>query len=286
MNSIFLLVSSNSCRLIVPQCVIIPRAAYDIFQKWDTTVKEVVISCSMLEIYKEDLRDLLVEQPCSELKIKEFPERGIWVEGLTEIPIGCEEELMYWIGVGQSRRVWSETCHNAVSSRSHMLLMIEIRQILANRAEKRGVLNLVDLAGSEKVGRSGAQGELFLEGTKINLSLSALGNVMHALTSKMDHVPYRESKLTRLLQESLEGNYKTTLIVACSAYSSELAESISTLKFAQRAKKLKNKVKMNIKHTPDQLLKIINDLKEELRTKDEQMQKLMLCTQALCITQF
>ena len=254
---------------------VIPRAVCDLFKKWDKNVREVMVTCSMLEIYKEELRDLLVDHSDSELKIKEFPERGIWVDGLTEIPIGCKEELIYWINIGQSRRVWAETCHNAVSSRSHMLLMIELRQTLTDQAEKRGVLNLVDLAGSEKVGKSGVQGELFLEGTKINLSLSALGNVIHALTSKMDHIPYRESKLTRLLQESLGGNYKTTLIVTCSNYSAELAETISTLKFAQRAKKLKNNVKVNIKNNTDQLMKVIERLKEELKVKDAQIQKLM-----------
>jgi len=260
---------------------IIPRAAYEIFQKWETVtdLKEVVISCSILEIYKEDLRDLLADEEnmisSSELKIKEFPDRGIWVEGLSEMPIGSEEELMYWLHVGESRRVWAETCHNAVSSRSHTLVMLEVRQILTNGSEKRGLLNLVDLAGSEKVGRSGAQGDLFVEGTKINLSLSTLGNVIHALTSNQEHIPYRESKLTRLLQESLGGNYKTTLIVTCAPHSSESAESISTLRFAQRAKNIKNKVKINIKNSPEQLLKIIEELKEELRSKNDQMTKMM-----------
>ncbi len=254
---------------------IIPRAAFDIFQKWETQsdVKEVDISCSMLEIYREDLRDLLVDDP-TELKIKESPEQGICVEGLSEMAIGCEEELMYWIDVGESRRVWAETQHNAVSSRSHTLLMLEVRQIMGDGSEKRGILNLVDLAGSEKVGRSGAQGKIFQEGTKINLSLSALGNVIHALTSNLEHIPYRDSKLTRLLQESLGGNYKTTLVVTCSPHSSELAEGISTLKFAQRAKKLKNKVQMNIKNSPGQLLKVIEQLREELRMKDAQMQRM------------
>ncbi len=254
---------------------IIPRSAFDIFKKWESQsdVKEVDISCSMLEVYKEDLRDLLVDDPV-DLKIKESPERGIWVEGLSEMAIGSEEELMYWIDVGESRRVWAETRHNAVSSRSHTLLVLEVRQLLGDGSEKRGLLNLVDLAGSEKVGKAGAQGKIFQEGTKINLSLSALGNVIHALTSSLEHIPYRDSKLTRLLQESLGGNYKTTLIVTCSPHSSELAESMSTLKFAQRAKKLKNKVQMNIKNSPDQLLKVIEQLREELRTKDEQVQRL------------
>eukprot|EP01022_Parablepharisma_sp_SALTPOND_P030089 TRINITY_DN752_c0_g2_i1.p1 TRINITY_DN752_c0_g2~~TRINITY_DN752_c0_g2_i1.p1 ORF type:complete len:1098 (+),score=127.79 TRINITY_DN752_c0_g2_i1:4952-8245(+) len=254
---------------------IIPRAAIDIFKVWEATpdIKEVEIRCSMLEIYKENLKDLLNDE-FVELKIKESPSRGVYVEGLYEIPIACEEELMYYLEIGGARRSWAETRHNLVSSRSHTIFILEVRQTLNNDSEKRGILNLVDLAGSEKVGKSGAQGQLFEEGTKINLSLSALGNVIHALSSNFDYVPYRDSKLTRLLQESLGGNYKTTLIVTCSPHSSQMQETMSTLKFAQRAKKLKNKVQMNIKNSPDQLWKIIDQLKQELRAKNCEIQKM------------
>ncbi len=254
---------------------IIPRASVDIFRVWEASpdVREVEIRCSMLEIYKENLRDLLTDD-VAELKIKESPNRGIYVEGLCEFPIACPEELMYYLEIGEARRVWAETRHNAVSSRSHTIFILEVRQILANESEKRGILNLVDLAGSEKVGKSGAQGQIFAEGTKINLSLSALGNVIHALSTGLEHVPYRDSKLTRLLQESLGGNYKTSLIVTCSPHSSQLQETLSTLKFAQRAKKLKNKVQMNIKNSPDMLLKMIEQLKLELQTKELEIQKM------------
>ena len=255
---------------------IIPRAACDIFTGWDlqTDVVEFAISCSMLEIYKENLRDLLADERI-ELKIKESPEKGIYVEGLRDMAIGSQEELMYWIDEGEAKRTWAETSHNAVSSRSHTLFTLEVRQKLRNDTEKRGILSLVDLAGSEKVGKFGAQGQLFQEGTKINLSLSALGNVIHALTTGLDHIPYRDSKLTRLLQESLGGNYKTTLIVTCSPHSSEMCESLNTLKFAQRAKKLQNKVQMNIKNSPDQLERIIDQLREELKIKNKRISQLI-----------
>lgn len=254
---------------------IIPRAAFDIFNSWETKteIKEVGFRCSMLEIYQEDLRDLLTDESV-DLKIKESPSRGIYVEGLREIPIVSEEEFMYWVDIGEARRVWAETRHNAVSSRSHTLVVLEVGQTMIDDKEKKGILNLVDLAGSEKVGKSGAQGQEFKEGTKINLSLSALGNVIHALTANLEHIPYRDSKLTRLLQESLGGNYKTTLIVTISPHSSEMQESISTLKFAQRAKKLKNRVVMNVKNSPDELLRIIQDLRRELNEKNEHIQKL------------
>jgi kinesin family protein 5 len=258
---------------------IIPRAACDIFNVWDLSpeTKEIDVRCSMLEIYKENLRDLLTDDPV-ELKIKESPIRGIYVEGLSEYSIVSEEELMCWVEVGEQRRVWAETCHNSVSSRSHTIFMLEVRQTFTNDSESRGILNLVDLAGSEKVGKSGAQGQIFEEGTKINLSLSALGNVIHALTSNMDHIPYRDSKLTRLLQESLGGNYKTALVVTCSPHSTQIQETLTTLKFAQRAKKIKNRIRVNIKNSPDQLAKVIEDLREELRKKDERIEKLLVQT--------
>lgn len=260
---------------------VIPRSAFNIFKTLEvsTDIKEVEIRCSMLEIYKEELRDLFTKER-TELKIKESPERGIYVEGICENSVGSDEELLYWINVGEERRVWAETRHNAVSSRSHTLLMLEVKQILGNDSIKKGKLNLVDLAGSEKIGKSGATGQIFQEGTKINLSLYALGNVIHALTANLDHIPYRDSKLTRILQESLGGNYKTTLIFTCSPYSSEQQESLSTLKFAQRAKKLKNSVQMNIITNPCQLLKIIEDLRNELRIKNEYIQNKILVKDA------
>jgi kinesin family protein 5 len=105
---------------------------------------------------------------------------------------------------------------------------------------------LVDLAGSEKVGKTGATGDILEEAKKINFSLSCLGNVIYALTQHQDHIPYRDSKLTRLLSESLGGNYKTSLIVTCSPHSISLEESISTLKFGARAKNIKNHFRANI----------------------------------------
>jgi len=256
---------------------IVPRAASDIFNAWDINpeTKEIDVRCSMLEIYKENLRDLLTDDPL-ELKIKESPQKGVYVDGLSDYPVGCEEELLCWISIGDERRVWAETTHNSVSSRSHTIFILQVRQIFNDDTECTGILNLVDLAGSEKVGKSGAQGQIFEEGTKINLSLSALGNVIHALVTNMDHIPYRDSKLTRLLQESLGGNHKTALVVTLSPHSCQLQESISSLKFAQRAKKIKNRVKVNIKNSPDQLAKIIEELREELRKKDQRIEQLLV----------
>ena len=239
---------------------IIPRSISKIFEYASTCPKiEFSLKCSMLEIYKETLRDLLC--PSESLKIKENLHRGVYVEGLTEIFVASEEEVMDVLASGEKTRSVASTKMNQVSSRSHQLFMVEIRQTFENDSEKKGVLNLIDLAGSENIKDSGVSGMNLEEAKKINLSLSALGNVIHALTVQSDHVPYRDSKLTRLLQESLGGNFKTALIITCSPSQRNLDETIKTLKFAQRAKKIKTNAKINFKTNAESYLKIIDSLK-------------------------
>jgi hypothetical protein len=176
----------------------------------------------------------------------------------------CCEELLEIIALGESVRTVAATKMNKTSSRSHQIVILEICQKFSNGSEKKGKLNLVDLAGSEKISRTGVTGTNLEEAKKINLSLSSLGNVIHALTLGAEHIPYRDSKLTRLLQESLGGNYKTTLIVACSPHPSNWEDTINTLKFAQRAKTIKNKAKINLRRSPAEYMRMINALKEEL----------------------
>jgi kinesin family member 5 len=240
---------------------IIPRAAEQIFRTADRApvTTEFTLKCSMLEIYKETLRDLLGD--CDGLKIKESPSRGIYVENLTEVFVAEQGEMLQVLETGEKARTVASTRMNQYSSRSHSLFTLEIRQKLENEVEKKGVLNLIDLAGSEKLKDSGVSGMNLEEAKKINLSLSALGNVIHALTVMAEHVPYRDSKLTRLLQESLGGNYKTALVVTCSPALSNIDETIRTLKFAQRAKKIKTTAKINVKNSADGYLKIIQELK-------------------------
>lgn len=239
---------------------IIPRSVSKIFEYASTYPKiEFSLKCSMLEIYKETLRDLLC--PSESLKIKENLHRGVYVEGLTEIFVASEEEVMDVLASGEKTRSVASTKMNQVSSRSHQLFMLEIRQKFENDSEKKGVLNLIDLAGSENIKDSGVSGMNLEEAKKINLSLSALGNVIHALTVLSDHVPYRDSKLTRLLQESLGGNFKTALVITCSPSQRNLDETIKTLKFAQRAKKIKTNAKINFKTNAESYLKIIDSLK-------------------------
>lgn len=244
---------------------IIPRTIDDLFEKIKSSPEDISyqIKFSIIQIYKECVYDLITGE--KDLKIKESPSKGIYVEGLSEFFIDNTDDFLNLLQLSQEQRIVSGTKLNSQSSRSHTIFMLELTSTnKIKNVTKKGILNLVDLAGTEKIKKTGAVGETLEEAKKINLSLSALGNVIHSLTSNESYIPYRDSKLTRILQESLGGNFKTTLLVSCSPHSFHIEETISTLKFAQRAKTIKNKVKMNIKLSYDQLLKIIKGYKDEI----------------------
>jgi hypothetical protein len=175
------------------------------------------------------------------------------------------EQLMHQ---GTQNRKTASTLMNNESSRSHSIFTIYIET--AEKTDqgqriKAGKLNLVDLAGSERLSKTGATGETQKEGAKINLSLSALGNVISCLVDgKSQHIPYRTSKLTRLLQDSLGGNTKTVMIAACSPADYNLEETLSTLRYASRAKAIKNKPRVN-EDPKDALLKQYEDEIKELK---------------------
>merc|ERR1719424_208105 len=158
---------------------------------------------------------------------------------------------------------------NQLSSRSHVIFMISCTQRLPDGSEKVGKLSLADLAGSERVGKSGALsagGVRLHEATKINCMLSALGHVIQALVKKQTHVPYRNSQLTRVLQETLGGNCKTALVVTCSAAACHAAETLSSLRFATRARLVRNHVKVNLINSPEQLTSLVAHLQRDLTT--------------------
>lgn len=260
---------------------LIPRCASAIFQgvAQCSSDKEFSLSCSVLEIYQERLRDLLKVESV-DLKIKEAPERGVYIDKLTAMSVRSERELLGFFELGAKMKTMAATKLNEMSSRSHCLFMVSIEQRLPSGSVLRGNLNLVDLAGSEKVARSGTTGTTFEETRKINLSLSALGNVTHALASNSPHVPYRDSKLTRLLSDSLGGNFKTSLIVNCSGFSGNIDEDLATLRFAQRAKKVQNTAKQNIRRQSP-LNSEVNALKLQLAEAQDELKKHHLSTGAL-----
>lgn len=257
---------------------IIPRSIEYMFEYINDPNNEQIkfqIKFSMLEIYKENLFDLLnPETDSKDLKIKETKDKQVYIKGLTEEYISNIEEFLLLIHQADQYRVVSETGLNKQSSRSHLLFIIEVLQQLPDGSEKCGKLNLIDLAGSEKISKTGAVGETLEEAKKINLSLSTLGQVISSLSSDKDYIPYRDSKLTRVLQDSLGGNFKTTLIVACSPHVFNCEETIATMKFATRAKKIKNKVKQNIKKSTEELERIIEDLTQKLQKAKEHIARL------------
>eukprot|EP01052_Picozoa_sp_SAG31_P016724 SAG31_NODE_1119_length_9813_cov_49.321289_1_plen_522_part_00 len=238
--------------LIVSYCVIIIM---------DVTFS---LSVSYLEVYREVIRDLL-DPSKSNLAVRESTSKGVYVDGATSCFVTCEDEVFEALALGDAARAVAATNMNATSSRSHSIFTMKVTQKNeSDGSTKVGLLNLVDLAGSEKIAKTGASGDTLEEAKKINQSLSALANVINALADSKPHVPFRDSKLTRMLQNSLGGNCKTSLIVACSPHSNNEAETMSTLRFGQRAKTIKTVVKMNEQKSAEELEAIVNHLRAEL----------------------
>ncbi|CAF0773800.1 unnamed protein product [Brachionus calyciflorus] len=245
----------------------IPRAFEHIFEAVSTdTSKKYLIRASYLEIYNENVRDLLGKDNKTNLDLHEHPEKGVYVNSLSWHECKQVADCDKLMDKGNKNRSVGATLMNADSSRSHSIFTINVEMCEQdNEGEEHyraGKLNLVDLAGSERQSKTGATGDRLKEATKINLSLSALGNVISALVDgKSKHVPYRDSKLTRLLQDSLGGNTKTLMIAALSPAADNYEETLSTLRYANRAKNIKNKPKIN----EDPKDAMLRELQEEIK---------------------
>ena len=255
---------------------IIPRMVSHVFKHiYKTEGTDFIIKVSMVEIYQEKIRDLFDISRVN-LNIREDNIKGIYVDGCTERYVGTEQDVLNLLALGSSNRAHAATNMNEHSSRSHSIFIITINQ--TNKIEggtKIGKLYLVDLAGSEKISKTGATGHTLEEAKIINKSLTTLGRVINNLTDgKSTHVPYRESKLTRVLQESLGGNSKTCLIITCSPSIYNESESLSTLRFGERAKKIKNKPKINKEITVAELQKLVEQLKENLKKANARITQL------------
>ena len=228
---------------------------------------EYTVRVSYMEIYMEKIRDLLAPQN-DNLPIHEEKSRGVYVKGLLEIYVSSVQEVYEVMRRGGAARATAATNMNQESSRSHSIFVITITQKnVETGSAKSGQLFLVDLAGSEKVGKTGASGQTLEEAKKINKSLSALGMVINSLTDgKSTHIPYRDSKLTRILQESLGGNSRTTLIINCSPSSYNDQETLSTLRFGVRAKAIKNKAKINAELSPLEMKQLLKKAQNQVTT--------------------
>lgn len=238
---------------------IIPRLFEEIFSFIDASDERVEFSVkiSMLEIYMEEIIDLLVLG--NKVRLRESPTAGFLLEGIEEASVGGVDDMLRVFQAGQNNRKVGRTDMNAVSSRSHMISVIHVSQSDSrdDRGVRRGKLYLVDLAGSERLGKTNATGKTAEEGKLINKSLFNLGSVINALTEGAAFVPYRNSKLTRLLQDCFGGNSMTTLIITCSPNLYNAGETVSSLRFGIRAKMIKNKVTQNAELSREQLVKLL-----------------------------
>eukprot|EP01137_Pigoraptor_chileana_P032728 Opistho-2@22588 len=251
---------------------IVPVVSEELFKGIDNhkgTPTQFQVTFSMLEIYNEQVRDLL--QPKVEkggMKVRENPKKGFYVENLTIVPVNSYAEIEKRIAEGTLNRTVAATQMNATSSRAHTIVSINFAQKNKNdqgqEMQKVSNINLVDLAGSERADSTGATGDRLKEGSAINQSLSTLGNVIAALADKSGGkknvlVPYRDSMLTKLLKNALGGNSKTVMIAALSPADINFDETLSTLRFADRAKRIKTQAVINENPTE----KLIRELKEE-----------------------
>lgn len=251
---------------------IIPRMVSTVFTEISQADEqtEFLVRVGFCEIYLEKIKDL-IDPTRKDLKVQEDKARGVYIAGLSEYYVNSGEELLNFMDLGQANREVAFTLMNAGSSRSHSIFITTINQkSTKDFSEKTGKLFLVDLAGSEKVGKTGAKGKVLEEAKNINKSLTCLGKVINSLTDgKSTHIPYRDSKLTRVLQDSLGGNSKTALIITCSPSPYNESETMSTLRFGLRAKSIKNKPKVNREFTVAELKLLLAKLEEQILKKDK-----------------
>jgi kinesin family protein 11 len=244
---------SETMGMLSDNAGIIPRVLQALFNKLELDEKENSVRCSYIELYNEELRDLLSSDDSAKLKIYDDTSRKghptTVVQGMEERYIQNAGDGLKWLREGSVKRQVAATKCNDLSSRSHTVFTITV--YAKHKTENGedflmlGKLNLVDLAGSENIQRSGAENKRAAEAGLINKSLLTLGRVINALVDRSAHIPYRESKLTRLLQDSLGGRTKTCIIATISPAKSNLEETISTLDYAFRAKNIRNKPQLN-----------------------------------------
>lgn len=235
--------------------------------------KEYKVSLSYLEVYNELIRDLLTSSS-DYLDLREDPIKGPTVSGISEISVDSPEHVMRLLQQGNKRRTQEPTAANQESSRSHAVLQIVIEQRDTapgvEQAVKIGKLSMIDLAGSERASNTQNRGIRLIEGANINRSLLALGNCINALGEKKGrggYIPYRDSKLTRLLKDSLGGSCRTVMITNVSPASFHFEETINSLKYANRAKNIKTNVKrnvLNVKYHISEYVSLIKGLKSEI----------------------
>ncbi|KAG9246431.1 kinesin heavy chain [Calycina marina] len=260
-----------------PEAGVIPKICQDMFQRIGALQEDKNLRCtvevSYLEIYNERVRDLLNPTTKGNLKVREHPSTGPYVEDLAKLVVSSFSEIENLMDEGNKARTVAATNMNETSSRSHAVFTLTLTQkrhdVETNMGmEKVAKISLVDLAGSERANSTGATGARLKEGAEINRSLSTLGRVIASLADLSDgkkknvKVPYRDSVLTWLLKDSLGGNSMTAMIAAISPADINFDETLSTLRYADSAKRIKNHAVVN----EDANARMIRELKEELAT--------------------
>jgi hypothetical protein len=246
---------------------IVPRMINSIFKHIENDTTELInytIYVTYTEIYMEKIRDLL--NPSKDnLKLRENPNGDIWVDNVTGYYAGSYDDVMNILRKGDMNRSVAATKMNAHSSRSHSVFTIEVTQITKKtNSTKKSRIVFTDLAGSEKIKNTGATGKLLKEAQYTNKSLSTLGLVIRSIVEKSKHIPYRDSKLTRILSDSIGGNSKTCLLVTCSPAGSNKEETLSTLRFGTNAKKIKNKPIVNSEHNVSEYKELLTKAKRKI----------------------
>lgn len=254
---------------------IIPRLVEDIFEAIADAEEgiEFTVKISYVEIYNEKIRDLL-DNNKTNLRIRDS-KQGVWIQDVTEVYVGNFDHVLEQMERGQNNRATSSTNMNAESSRSHSVFSLTLGQKRTDTGSTMSAkLFLVDLAGSEKVRKSKAAGQTLMEAKHINKSLSALGNVINACASGKVHIPYRDSKLTRLLSDAIGGNSKTCLIITCSPSTFNLDETVSTLRFGVRAKQITNKAVVNQEKSVAEYKKLLDEAAKHIALQERQIANL------------
>ncbi|XP_024911419.1 kinesin-like protein KIF28P isoform X2 [Cynoglossus semilaevis] len=252
-----------------PNKGLVPKLCDRLFEdiRGNQATRQCQVFFSMMEIYNEQVIDLLSRSSRTSgvLRVREEQHRGFYVEGLRTVPCDSAQQVEQLMEQGTRTRTTAATHMNANSSRSHMLIILQLKQIFSKEnITKQSSINLVDLAGSERQRSSGSEADRLKEGTAINLSLTTLGNVISALADvvvgkRAVHIPYRDSVLTKLLQSALGGNSRTVMIATLSPADIFYEESLSTLRYAERAKHIQNQAVVNESPTE----RMVKELKAE-----------------------
>eukprot|EP01062_Namystynia_karyoxenos_P053284 TRINITY_DN430_c0_g1_i1.p1 TRINITY_DN430_c0_g1~~TRINITY_DN430_c0_g1_i1.p1 ORF type:complete len:526 (+),score=154.58 TRINITY_DN430_c0_g1_i1:80-1579(+) len=242
------------------------RGLFDLIHQFEQPDEETFVSGTYVQIYRERIQDLIAGgKHAPECDIQENRNLGQWVTNATDIPLQSWDDALRLIREGDTKRVVGATKMNEVSSRSHSVFIVSVcRRNLTDRTEKAAQLYLCDLAGSESVDKTGSEGLRLEEAKTINTSLLALRKVIDAIVGKAPHVPYRDSKLTRILQNSFGGNARTCLVVCASPSEYNARETLSSVRFGVNTRSIMNCPRENVHRSVNELERLIRETNEQI----------------------